>query len=165
MHESLRLRQKLKYARFSAWSPCSSPVVIVPKPRKVDEFNTTVGTHFSHSQNIWVPSSMPILEVVLQYLSGTTNFASLNGFKDSGDSRYMWTAWKSIVYSQTWESTVPEGSYEEKLTPEMLSKQGCWKHWEISSIVACFLDWRPSGVCKRLGQVFSSTKEGIGEIR
>jgi hypothetical protein len=39
-------------------------------------------------------------------------------------------------YAQTWESTLLKGSYKEKLTPKMLSKQGCWKHWKIWSIVA-----------------------------
>ena len=45
--------------------------------------------------------------------------------KDSGDSRYMKTARKSIIWSQTWESALPPGSYKEQLTPLMLPKQGC----------------------------------------
>ena len=103
------------------------PLLKVPKPRKVDEFRKTVGTRYPNSQIIPVANPMPSLEVVLQYLSGTVVFASCDAFK--GFSRLL-----LHVYSQEIKSLLSEsGIY----TPRNLSRQGCWKHWEILFAVTC----------------------------
>ena len=81
MHESLRLLQKLGYVRFNPSSRWSFPVLIVPEPRKVDDFKITVDNRYPKSQIIPVVSPMTILDVILQYLSGATIFASLDAFQ------------------------------------------------------------------------------------
>jgi hypothetical protein len=134
MHDSLRLLQKLGYVRFH---PRSSPVLIVHKPMKLDEFRTSLGTRYFISQMIPVVSPMTILEVILQRFSEARTYACLDTFK--GFWEFPLHVNRHGMYSRIsdLEICTPTRLIQRQLSPQMLSKQRCWKHFEISSILAC----------------------------
>jgi len=65
--------------------------------------------------------------------------------------------------SQTWESKLPQGSYKEHL--QRLSKQECWKHWELSSTATCWSKLTTFSYTQEVRGASSSIAEGAWEIR
>ena len=124
--ESMRLLQKL-----------DKSIESMVKPKKVNEFRVIVDTRYPNSQIISVMSPIPILEVILQYLSRATILAGLHAYKGFWQFPLHVDSQEIYFLLSDLESSLPQGSYKEQLTPQMLSMQGCWKHWQISSIVAC----------------------------
>jgi hypothetical protein len=59
----------------------SSPILVVPKPKAVDEFRVSVGTRYPNSEIVPIAVSLPVLDVILANLSEATDYASLDAFK------------------------------------------------------------------------------------
>jgi len=76
--EMLVRRGCLKWNPHSKWS---SPVMIVPKPRRPGEFRMTLQFRYVNSQVILIAGYLPILEVILQLLAWAFWFESLDAFK------------------------------------------------------------------------------------
>jgi hypothetical protein len=81
MIKHVKILEKNGFIRRNPSIRWSSPVLIVPKPGKRDEFRMTVDCRYANSQVQPVAGLLPILEVNFQHLEKATWFSSLDAFK------------------------------------------------------------------------------------
>jgi len=81
MIKHVKMLEKNGFIRKNPSSRWSSPVRIVPKPGKRDEFRMTVDCRYANSQVQPAAEFLPILEVDFQHLEKATWFSSFDAFK------------------------------------------------------------------------------------
>jgi hypothetical protein len=81
MIKHVRMLEKNGFIRKNPSSRWSSPVLIVSKPDKRDEFRVTVDCRYANFQVQPVAGFLPILEVNFHHLEKAAWFSSLDVFK------------------------------------------------------------------------------------
>ena len=77
MRKHVKVLEEMGYMTRNSHSRWSSPVLVLPKPKAVDEFRMTVDTRYPKSQIVPTAGCLTILDVILANLGEATKYASL----------------------------------------------------------------------------------------